>query len=57
METKQSKYQRHTHNSFKTTHAELRITEIKHTLSCYFVRHQMSDEDEYTPEVFNRRSE
>ena len=32
METKQSKYQRHTHKSFTTTHAELRITEIKHTL-------------------------
>ena len=32
METKQSKYQRHTHNSFTTTHAELRIIEIKHTL-------------------------
>ena len=29
----------------------------KQALSCYFVRHQMSDEDEYTPEVFNRRSE
>ena len=45
------------HKSFTTTHAELRITENKHTLSCYYVRDQMSDEDEYTPEVFNRRSE
>ena len=45
------------HNSFITTHAQFRITGIKHTLNYYFVGHQISVEDEYTPEVFNRRSE
>ena len=39
------------HNSFITTHAQFRITEIKHTLNYYFVGHQISVEDEYTPEV------
>ena len=33
------------HNSFITTHAQLRITEIKYTLNYYFDRHQMSVED------------
>ena len=45
------------HNSFITTHAQLRITEIKYTLNYYFDRHQMSVEDAYTPELFNRRPE
>ena len=45
------------HNSFITIHAQFRITVIKHTLNYYFVGHQISVEDEYTPEVFNRRSE